>query len=265
MQSTRSAPRPEKRSSRNWPFRRNWRSWSNVTWASGPKRSTGLLAADEERRDGVEILDEVEWDDSEAAEAAQQASVVRLVNEILEEAIEARASDIHLESQAAGLKVRYRIDGVLQQQPIPPELNRFQNAIISRLKIMSRLNIAEKRVPQDGRIKLKVCGREVDIRVSIIPMLHGEGIVMRIPRQGPAQLFAPRHRNGRGDVRRFPRVDQASARNYPGDGARPARERQLRFTAHSTRSRTRRPKLLRRRTRSSTSSTESTRFRSTQR
>lgn len=146
----------------------------------GAETVVGLLAADEERRDGVEILDEVEWDDSEAAEAAQQASVVRLVNEILEEAVEARASDIHLEVQAAGMKVRYRIDGVLQQQPIPPELNRFQNAIVSRLKIMARLNIAEKRVPQDGRIKLKIRGREVDIRVSIIPMLHGEGIVMRI-------------------------------------------------------------------------------------
>ncbi len=146
----------------------------------GSETVVGLLAADEERRDGVEILDEVEWDDSEAAEAAQQASVVRLVNEILEEAVEARASDIHMEAQAAGMKVRYRIDGVLQQQPIPPELNRFQNAIISRLKIMARLNIAEKRVPQDGRIKLKIRGREVDIRVSIIPMLHGEGIVMRI-------------------------------------------------------------------------------------
>ncbi len=116
----------------------------------------------------------------QAAEAAQQASVVRLVNEILAEAIEARASDIHMESQSDGIKIRYRIDGVLQTQPTPPQINRFQAAIISRLKIMSRLNIAEKRVPQDGRIKLKVSGREVDIRVSVIPMLHGEGIVMRV-------------------------------------------------------------------------------------
>ena len=111
---------------------------------------------------------------------AQEASVVRLVNEILSEACEARASDIHIEAQAAGMKIRYRIDGVLQSQPMPPEINRFQAAIISRLKIMARLNIAEKRVPQDGRIKLKVAGREIDIRVSIIPMLHGEGIVMRM-------------------------------------------------------------------------------------
>jgi general secretion pathway protein E/type IV pilus assembly protein PilB len=120
------------------------------------------------------------FDGSEDAEAAQQASVVRLVNEILSEAIEARASDIHIEAQERGLKIRYRIDGVLQKQPAPSEMNRFRNAIVSRLKIMARLNIAEKRVPQDGRIKLRVVGREVDIRLSIIPMLHGESIVMRI-------------------------------------------------------------------------------------
>ena len=145
----------------------------------GAETIDGLIARDEERH-GVEVLDEIDWDQSEDSEAAQQASVVRLVNEILEEAVEARASDIHIESQAKGLKIRYRIDGILQKQPLPPELNRFQAAIISRLKIMARLNIAEKRVPQDGRIKLKVSGREVDVRVSIIPMLHGEGIVMRV-------------------------------------------------------------------------------------
>jgi general secretion pathway protein E len=87
---------------------------------------------------------------------------------------------VHLESQASGIKIRYRIDGVLQDQPAGPEINRFHAAILSRLKIMARLNIAEKRVPQDGRIKLRVQGREVDVRVSIIPMLHGEGVVMRI-------------------------------------------------------------------------------------
>jgi general secretion pathway protein E/type IV pilus assembly protein PilB len=105
---------------------------------------------------------------------------VRLVNEILTEAIESRASDVHLEAQADGMQIRYRIDGVLQRQHVPPEISRFRSAIISRLKIMSQLNIAERRVPQDGRIKLHVSGREVDVRVSIIPMLHGEGIVMRV-------------------------------------------------------------------------------------
>ncbi|MBL7039285.1 MAG: type II/IV secretion system protein [Pirellulaceae bacterium] len=146
----------------------------------GAETVEDLIATREQQNDQIEILDEVEWDQSEAAEAAQQASVVRLVNEILVEAIEARASDIHLESQTEGVKIRYRIDGVLQRQPAPPQINRFQAAIISRLKIMAKMNIAERRVPQDGRIKLKVAGREIDLRVSIIPMLHGEGIVMRI-------------------------------------------------------------------------------------
>jgi general secretion pathway protein E/type IV pilus assembly protein PilB len=80
--------------------------------------------------------------------------------------------------------VRYRIDGMLQPQPVPSEINRFQAAIISRLKIMARLNIAEKRLPQDGRIKLRVSGRDVDVRVSVIPMIHGEGIVLRILDKG---------------------------------------------------------------------------------
>jgi len=146
----------------------------------GAETIDDLMAIREQQDSRIEVLDEPEWDRSEASEAAQEASVVRLVNEILVEAIEARASDIHLEAQADGLKIRYRIDGVLQTQPAPPQIHRFQAAIISRLKIMARLNIAEKRVPQDGRIKLRVSGREIDIRVSMIPMLHGEGIVMRI-------------------------------------------------------------------------------------
>ncbi len=144
----------------------------------GAETIDGLMA--QVSTDDVEVLDEIEWDQSGDAQLAQEASVVRLVNEILSEAVEVRASDIHIEAQETGMKVRYRIDGVLQTQPMPPEINRFQSAIVSRLKIMSHLNIAEKRVPQDGRIKLKVSGREIDLRLSIIPMLHGEGIVMRI-------------------------------------------------------------------------------------
>jgi len=146
----------------------------------GAETIDGLIAQQEGRDHRVEMLEEIDCDGFEGAEIAQEASVVRLVNEILVEAVEARASDIHLETQAAGMKIRYRIDGVLLKQPAPPEINRFQAAIVSRLKIMARLNIAEKRVPQDGRIRLRVYGREIDIRVSIIPMLHGEGVVMRI-------------------------------------------------------------------------------------
>jgi len=150
----------------------------------GGETVEGLIAQSAADGDEVELLSEIETDGSELSEMAQEASVVRLVNEILLEAVEARASDVHIESQESGLRVRYRVDGLLQTQPMPPEISRFQAAIISRLKIMARLNIAEKRLPQDGRIKLKVHGREVDVRVSVIPMIHGEGIVMRLLDKG---------------------------------------------------------------------------------
>jgi len=146
----------------------------------GAETVDGLIALQRQLGGDVEMLEDLNLDGSEDAEEAQQASVVRLVNEILSEAIEARASDIHVEAQENGLKIRYRIDGILQRQPTPAEMNQFRNAIVSRLKIMAKLNIAEKRIPQDGRIKLRVSGREVDIRVSIIPMLHGESVVMRV-------------------------------------------------------------------------------------
>jgi general secretion pathway protein E/type IV pilus assembly protein PilB len=138
----------------------------------------------ERANDGVELLEELETDDSELAKMAQEASVVKLVNEILIEAANERASDIHVEPEENSLRIRYRIDGLLQTQTLPPEINRFQAAIISRIKIMSRLNIAEKRLPQDGRIKMRVQNREIDVRVSIIPMIHGEGIVMRLLDKG---------------------------------------------------------------------------------
>ena len=146
----------------------------------GAQTLEGLMAQAADNAEEIEILGDLSFEESEAAAMAQQASVVRLVNDILTEAVNVRASDIHMEAQASGMKIRYRIDGVLQNQPVPAELNRVQAAILSRLKIMARLNIAEKRVPQDGRIKLRVSGREIDIRVSIIPMLHGEGVVMRV-------------------------------------------------------------------------------------
>lgn len=149
----------------------------------GSETVEGLIAAREEDED-IQLLDDIEVDGSELSEMAQEASVVRLVNEILVEAIDTRASDVHIESQSAGVVIRYRIDGILHVQPVPPEINRFQAAIISRLKIMARLNIAEKRLPQDGRIKLKVHGREIDIRLSVIPMIHGESLVMRILDKG---------------------------------------------------------------------------------
>ena len=152
----------------------------------GSETVEGLLAQREEEE--IELLGEIDADDAEISAEAQEASVVQLVNEILIEAIDARASDVHIESQPSGIKIRYRIDGMLHQQPTPAEINRFHAAIISRLKIMARLNIAEKRLPQDGRIKLKVHGREVDVRVSVIPMLHGEGVVMRLLDKGSMEF-----------------------------------------------------------------------------
>ena len=149
----------------------------------GAETVEGLMAQDRfniSDEFGVEVLDDLDWEQSGDAGLAQEASVIRLVNEILSEAVEVQASDIHIEARETGMRIRYRIDGVLQTQPMPLEINRFQSAIVSRLKIMARLNIAEKRIPQDGRIKLKVSGREIDLRLSVIPMLHGEGIVMRI-------------------------------------------------------------------------------------
>ncbi len=113
-------------------------------------------------------------------ELAQEASVIKLVNEIIVEAVNERASDIHIEPYEHHMAIRYRIDGVLQEASVPPQMHRFQAAIISRIKILSNLNIAERRIPQDGRIKFQVGGRQVDVRVSVIPMIFGEGVVMRL-------------------------------------------------------------------------------------
>ncbi|HEY3914792.1 MAG TPA: GspE/PulE family protein, partial [Verrucomicrobiae bacterium] len=132
-------------------------------------------------------------EDTNLDNAAEDASIIKFVNQVLSDAIELRTSDIHLEPFEDELRIRYRIDGVLQEIPVPAQIKRFQPAIVSRVKILSHLNIAEKRLPQDGRIKIRLANNEVDIRVSIIPMLHGEAVVMRLLRQkatllGMAQL-----------------------------------------------------------------------------
>ena len=154
----------------------------------GGETIDSLIAQTKEEDGGVELIGDMELDGSELSEQAQLPSVIRLVNEIFLEAIELRASDIHIETEADGLSIRYRIDGVLHIQNFPAEIHRFQSAIISRLKIMSKLNIAERRLPQDGRIQLKYSGREIDVRVSVIPMIHGEGIVMRLLDKGAMEF-----------------------------------------------------------------------------
>ena len=130
--------------------------------------------------DDLEVIDEISEEADDLLEMAQEASVIKLVNEIFLEALNERASDIHIEPYENDLVIRYRIDGVLHNASVPPQIRRFQAAIISRIKIMAHLNIAEKRLPQDGRINLQVGGRQVDVRVSVIPMLFGEGVVMRL-------------------------------------------------------------------------------------
>ncbi|MCH2135054.1 MAG: GspE/PulE family protein [Phycisphaerales bacterium] len=111
---------------------------------------------------------------------AHEASVIKLVRDLLIEAVRERATDVHIEPFEHSLSIRYRIDGVLSPAGVPPSINQFRDAITSRLKIMAGLNVAERRRSQDGRIALRHEGREFDLRVSIIPMVHGEGIVLRI-------------------------------------------------------------------------------------
>ena len=130
-----------------------------------------------------QVVDEHPEEDTDLDTAAEDASIIRFVNQVLRDAINLRASDIHLEPFEHELRIRYRIDGVLQDVPVPAQIKRFQPAIVSRVKILSHLNIAEKRLPQDGRIKIRIDDSEVDIRVSVIPMLHGEAVVMRLLRQ----------------------------------------------------------------------------------
>jgi general secretion pathway protein E/type IV pilus assembly protein PilB len=129
---------------------------------------------------GIQVIDSEGENDLDATEAAHDASIIKFVNQVLSEAIESRATDVHIEPFEDQLRLRYRIDGVLQEANVPPSVRRFHAAIVSRLKILSHLDIAEKRLPQDGRIKLKLSGREIDVRVSIIPMIHGEAVVLRL-------------------------------------------------------------------------------------
>jgi general secretion pathway protein E len=157
---------------------------------SGLKVATAI-AAEQEILDAIERhYGETERQVAEGDEAAHsedlehlrdmasEAPVIRLVNAMIGDAIEKRASDIHIEPFEKEFRVRFRVDGVLFSQDPPPR--ELKAAIISRLKLMAKLNIAERRLPQDGRIKIKILGREVDLRVSTLPTLYGESVVMRL-------------------------------------------------------------------------------------
>lgn len=130
---------------------------------------------------GIEFLREEEEDIGHLKDLASEAPIIRLVNMFITRAIEGRASDIHVEPFEDELKIRYRIDGVLHDIESTPK--RLQAAIVSRIKIMAKLNIAERRLPQDGRIRLRIGDNELDLRVSTIPVLYGESVVMRILRK----------------------------------------------------------------------------------
>ena len=128
------------------------------------------VEVDREKKEDVSL--------DEMKEQADDAPVIRLVNSIMIEALRKRVSDIHIEPLEKSMRLRYRLDGVLYENPSPPK--RLHPAICSRIKILSNLNIAERRLPQDGRFKIKALGREADVRVSLLPTVHGEKVVMRI-------------------------------------------------------------------------------------
>ncbi|WP_281301630.1 MULTISPECIES: ATPase, T2SS/T4P/T4SS family [unclassified Iodidimonas] len=152
-------------------------------------RLYGSVQATEDQLDRTHSAAEdegFETDIERLRDLASEAPVVRLVSRMIEDAIDLRASDIHLEPYEQRLRLRYRVDGVLQDGETPPL--RLKSAIVSRLKIMAKLNIAERRLPQDGRIKLAVRGSAIDLRVSTLPSLFGEGVVLRVLNQDQLSL-----------------------------------------------------------------------------
>ena len=146
------------------------------------RTAVGQIVGDVEQRDELAF----DADIQHLKDLASEAPVIRLVSLIITNALEARASDIHIEPFENRLAVRYRIDGVLHEVESPPR--RFSAAVISRIKIMANLDIAERRLPQDGRIRLRVQGKDIDLRISTVPTMHGESVVMRILDKGGVAL-----------------------------------------------------------------------------
>ena len=159
------------------------------------------------------------WEDKEITEGDQEASVIKFVNQVIWEAFKDRATDIHFEPAEDELRIRYRIDGILHQTPMPPQLKRYQAALISRIKVMSGMNIAEKRLPQDGRINVRIKGEEIDIRVSTVPTVYGESVSLRLLTRGKIFLSLEKlgFRAGGGEC--ASRNHLEAARDFAGDGA----------------------------------------------
>ena len=151
----------------NWPASRRFWTPSTAITAKADRQTARRSSATGDDEDLEHLRD-----------MASEAPVIRLVNAMIAQAVEKRASDIHIEPFEKEFRIRYRVDGVLFNQEQPPR--ELKAAIISRVKLMAKLNIAERRLPQDGRIKIKTLGREVDLRVSTLPTLYGESVVMRL-------------------------------------------------------------------------------------
>jgi type II secretory ATPase GspE/PulE/Tfp pilus assembly ATPase PilB-like protein len=134
-----------------------------------------------EERGTVDVSDEIVFDvNDKEPDSALEATVSAFVDQLLHEALRLRATDIHLEPYANSIRLRYRVDGIMETVPVPPDMRQLHAAIVSRLKIMAGLNIAEKRLPHDGRIAMKTGDEEYDLRVSVVPTKHGEAVCLRI-------------------------------------------------------------------------------------
>ncbi len=214
-------------------------------------------------RVGATAAQALEEDAERLKDLASEAPVIRLVNQMIGRAVETHASDIHVEPFEDRLRVRYRYDGVLHEADSPPA--RLAPAIISRIKIMAKLDIAERRLPQDGRIKLAVRGTEIDFRVSTITSLYGEKVVLRVLDRSSVVVRLRQAGLARGRCGRLVEGAGAAQRHSAGhraDGSRQddhalyrADQHQRGHAATSSRSRTR----------SSISSTASTRCRPSRR
>jgi len=164
------------------PVRPQVATGADIQTALQRLRGTEAESLDDTPASGAANLDDVEH----LRDLASEAPVIRLVNQLIARAIELHASDIHIEPFEDSLTVRYRVDGVLRDVPAPPATSAA--AVISRIKVLASMNIAERRLPQDGRIKLRIEGREIDMRISTLPTLHGESVVLRLLDQGDVPL-----------------------------------------------------------------------------
>jgi len=159
----------------------------NADIASAIKKFYGVGADTVEKLmqdDRIEVAPEETLLKTDLSELDSEASIVRFVNQIIWEAYQERSTDIHLEPMENQLRIRYRVDGVLHQTPLPAQLTRFQAAILSRIKVMANMDIAEKRLPQDGRIGMRIQGEDIDIRVSTMPTVYGESVSLRLLMRG---------------------------------------------------------------------------------